>query len=212
MIDQYYENSRPEILEQLPENVKRVLDVGCASGVFGKSLKVRYPECEVWGVEYVERAAVRARQHLDKVICNDILSALSDMPDNYFDLICFNDVLEHLVDPYSLLQKIKGKLKTGGVIVASIPNVRWCMNLYNLIFRRQWKYEEEGVLDRTHLRFFTSKSALEMFMDAGYSINKMVGINQAKPRLAAIILNIATLGFFSDSFYLQFLFEVQVKK
>lgn len=199
----YFEWSRPEMLEFIPSNPEKVLDVGCGKGHFGKTLKEAKNAKEVWGIELVEKAAQVANTHLDKVINKSIEDALNEIPDGQFDVIVFNDILEHLIDPYSIIESIKSKLKENGVVVASIPNVRHAENLFHLIIKKDWTYQESGIRDYTHLRFFTQKTIINLFEDAGYSIDIIKGITPIR-KIAFNLLNIMTLGFFSDSRYAQF--------
>ena len=128
---------------------------------------------------------------------------MDELPNGYFECITFNDVLEHLVDPYMVLTKMKDKLATNGIIVCSIPNIRHFYALKTLLLKKQWKYEESGIFDRTHLRFFTQKSIVDMFNSLDYKILKMQGINGSSSWKFALF-NILCLGHFSDSKYMQF--------
>jgi 2-polyprenyl-3-methyl-5-hydroxy-6-metoxy-1,4-benzoquinol methylase len=198
----YYAQSRPEMLAFIPKASKRILDVGCSEGKFGLQLKQTL-NAEVWGVEMVAAAAETARQRLDRVLVGDIMQQLQLLPDDYFDCIIFNDVIEHLVDPYLMLVAVKQKLTTHGVIVASIPNVRFFPTLWDLVVHGNWRYQEQGTLDKTHLRFFTKKSIVEMFETLGYRLRHIQGINPIKWKKAKL-LKLITLGRTSDTEYLQF--------
>jgi 2-polyprenyl-3-methyl-5-hydroxy-6-metoxy-1,4-benzoquinol methylase len=166
---------RHEMLDLIPEGASIILDVGCAIGGFGEILKSER-SCEVWGVEINEQAASVAAQKLDKVICGAFDKSI-DLPINKFDCIIFNDVLEHLIDPYSALLHAKTLLRTGGKVIASIPNVRYFDNIWKLIVNRDWEYTQHGILDRTHLRFFTRRSIVRTFKDLNYNIESIKGIN-----------------------------------
>jgi 2-polyprenyl-3-methyl-5-hydroxy-6-metoxy-1,4-benzoquinol methylase len=198
----YYIQARPEVLPFIPKDAKRILDVGCGEGGFGFTLKQRLG-AEVWGIEYVPAAAEAARQRLDRVLVGDVMQRLEQLPDRHFDCITFTDVLEHLVDPYQVLLAIKQKLSSRGVIVSSIPNVRFFRNLFNLVVKGDWRYEDAGILDKTHLRFFTKKSIKSMFESLGYRVIQIKGIN-ATPSWKVTLFNLVTLGTFSDTRYLQF--------
>ena len=100
------------------------------------------------------------------------------MPDGYFDVITFNDSLEHFSDPMPALQLCKTKLAPGGSIICSFPNVRYIDNVIHFLVDMDWKYEDAGILDYTHLRFFTKKSMERWFVDAGYKIESITGIKQ----------------------------------
>ncbi|MGB8427382.1 MAG: glycosyltransferase [Desulfobacterales bacterium] len=164
----YYDFIRPEIQTMVDHNAKTILDVGCAAGKMAAALKYKLG-AEVWGVELVDEIAKQASEELDNVIIGDIAAALPKIPEAYFDTIIFADVLEHLADPYSVLDKVQSKLKSGGQVVASIPNVQHWSVLKDLLEGR-WEYKSAGILDKTHLRFFTRKSVIELFQNAGYKI------------------------------------------
>lgn len=94
-----------------------------------------------------------------------------------FDCIVFNDVLEHLIDPWETLVEARELLAPGGSVVASIPNVRYAPVLWDLVARGQWPYRGDGVLDQTHLRFFTLRSIETMFRSTGYRVRRIEGIH-----------------------------------
>lgn len=125
------------------------------------------------------------------------------LPDNYFDCITFNDVLEHTIDPTQLLSMVKTKLGPKGIVIASIPNVLYVKNMFNLLVKKDWEYTHEGILDSTHLRFFTKKSMKRMFQNAGYVVIKQKGINPPS-RLIFKLLNILTLGIIGEMKYMQY--------
>jgi 2-polyprenyl-3-methyl-5-hydroxy-6-metoxy-1,4-benzoquinol methylase len=111
------------------------------------------------------------------VLAGDIETDELALPSNYFDCIICNDILEHLKDPWSVLRRLKSNLRENGCLIASIPNVRFYMNIKALLLHQDWKYESCGVLDSGHLRFFTKKSIVSMFDECGYSVLKIEGIN-----------------------------------
>lgn len=171
----YFRHARPEILPLVPPSVKRALDVGCAGGYFGRTLKERFG-CEVWGIEPNEDAASNAKANIDHVV-NDIFTDKTDLKGQKFDVVFFNDVLEHLVDPVGALKVARTHLNDTGCVVASIPNILHFETLYKIIKERDWKYEEAGVMDKTHLRFFTKKSMIRMFEESGFRVDIIQGIN-----------------------------------
>lgn len=204
----YYSNNRIEMKKFIPQDAKKILDIGCGEGIFCNSLKKI--DTELWGVEMNEKIGSIAKEKLDKVFVGDISLVLDDLPSNYFDCIVFNDVLEHMINPYSVLKRIKNKLSSNGVVVCSIPNVRHVRVLRDLLFGKQWKYQESGILDKTHLRFFTKKSIKDMFNDADYQILEIRGINGTK-WWKFFWINIFTFGFFSDSRFIQFACVAKLK-
>ena len=188
--------------ELLPENIKTVLDVGCGNGAMAFELKEKY-NLEVWGVEFMQKEAEIANDKLDHVINDTIENGIEELPDNYFDVIYFNDVLEHLINPNKILESIKSKLSPNGKIISSIPNVRYHKVFQQYLFRKDWKYEGLGVMDFTHLRFFTSKSIERMYIEAGYEIVLHQGINKTKS-IMPYFYNFLFLFSAKDMFYLQF--------
>lgn len=207
----YFTHSREEMLKYIPSSSRRILDVGCGSGNFGKLLK-SHVNAEVWGVEISHNAAEEAVTKIDKIIVGDIEKDSLSLPVDYFDCIVFNDVLEHLQYPWNVLVRCKVFLQNGGYIVASIPNVRYCSNMYSLLVRKNWEYEDEGILDKTHLRFFTERSIREMFIKCGYHIIKIEGIRECKFSKKLKILNFILRNSLDDMKYLQFATVAQIRK
>ena len=209
--EEYFTEARPEMMCFVPANCRRLLDVGCGTGTFGASLKKQNSQIAVWGVEPFASAAAIAAGKLDRVITGQF-EPETDLPVGAFDCVVFNDVLEHMVAPELALRYAKLLLSTGGTILASIPNVRYFPLLWQLGVRGSWEYGDFGILDRTHLRFFTKSSILRMFQDEGYvvrsisGINPYVGIPNASRRLwlAYRVANMLFLGKFADMKYLQF--------
>lgn len=200
----YYDVVRPEVLPFIPEGVSTVLEVGCAGGAFGAQLKDRGAR-EVWGIEIDESAARRAQGVLDRVLIGDIAALVDDLPDAHFDLAVFNDVLEHLVDPFTVLSKIRGKLSPRGVVVSSIPNIRYYPTFRDLLVHKQWEYQEWGILDSTHLRFFTVDSIRNMYVRLGYKVLRHEGISPLPdPPLKYLLANLVLRGRFDDMRFLQF--------
>lgn len=202
---------RPEMLKLLPQQAKKVLDVGCSNGHFGKSIKA-LNSSEVWGIEPRKDVAARAQKYLDRVLAGPVEDLMDELPDEYFDAIYFNDVLEHLIEPEEILIKLKKKLRPDGVFILAIPNVRYFRNLRNLIFKRDWEYEDIGILDRTHLRFYTQKSILRMFQRLNFEVLHFEGINATKS-FRPYLYHILTFGVWGlDTKYLQFASVVRPQK
>lgn len=201
-MEAYHSHARPEMLAFVPREARRVLDVGCGEGAFAALVKER-TGAEVWGIELDARAAKVAASRLDRVFDGDALARLADVPDGAFDVVVTNDVLEHLVDPYAALRALRAKLAPGGCLVASIPNVRFLPHLVHVVAQKDWRYEDEGIRDRTHLRFFTARSIRRAFDEAGYRIERMQGINPMAGWKFPVF-NVATLGTMRDTRWQQF--------
>ena len=171
----YYQDTRPEMLPFIPKSCRRVLDVGCANGEFAAGVKKKL-NCEAWGVEANPESARLATPRLDRVIAGQFGGEM-ELPRNYFDCIMFNDVLEHMLDPGAAIAHARNLLSAEGVVVASIPNVGHFGNVWQLVMNGQWEYKERGILDRTHLRFFTRKSIVKMFESEKYEVQNITGIH-----------------------------------
>jgi 2-polyprenyl-3-methyl-5-hydroxy-6-metoxy-1,4-benzoquinol methylase len=200
---EYFDGLRDEVAAYVPIDSNTILDIGCGSGNFGNLLKERGENVNVWGVELNAKVAQLASKKLDKIIVGDIEKCIPEIPDSFFDCITFNDSLEHMIDPFNVLLKIKSKLTEKGVVVSSIPNVRYYNNLRDLLFYRQWEYVDDGILDRTHLRFFTDKSIVNMYNRLGYNIQLMQGINKSKKNKVRRLVKLS-FGWLDDIQYLQF--------
>lgn len=195
--DAYYRQSRPEMLQFIPETTQRLLDIGCGEGRFGEAVKRKFPGCETWGVEPVTEAAAEAKTRNDNLI-NASIGAVGELPQNYFDVVTMNDVLEHIDYSEPVLAAIKKLLKPGGRLVLSLPNVRFYLNMRDLIFHKDWEYKDFGILDRTHMRFFTQKSAERLLRENGYKILEIRGINERQAKLHYRILFALAPSFFKD--------------
>jgi 2-polyprenyl-3-methyl-5-hydroxy-6-metoxy-1,4-benzoquinol methylase len=148
----------------------RVLDVGCASGYLAEALTVR--GCSLVGLEPNPEAAREARNHCALVIEGTIESERDRAAvGGPFDYVLFGDVLEHLVDPWQALRSTRSLLAPGGVVIASIPNVAAWPVRFRLL-RGRFDYTEIGLLDRTHLRFFTRRTAHDLAHVAGFWVER----------------------------------------
>jgi 2-polyprenyl-3-methyl-5-hydroxy-6-metoxy-1,4-benzoquinol methylase len=144
-----------------------VLDVGCGEGGLGRSLTNQ--GCRVVGVEVVAAAAAEAEKHYDRVYVADMDRFEPPFGGDAFDHIVCADVLEHLKHPWGVLARLRPLLKPEGRLVASVPNIRNTETVSALL-RGQFDYVDWGIMDETHLRFFTRRSIATMFADAGFDI------------------------------------------
>lgn len=155
---------------QLIGKQKRVLDVGCGAGTLAKEMNKN--DCEVIGIELDENSANVAQMYCKELIRGDVESIeLEDQFNDYFDIIIFADVLEHLKEPSNVLKRFIKYLKDDGFIIISLPNIaNWKIRL-KLLFGN-FDYEDHGILDKNHLRFFTKKNTIKLISDAGLKIYK----------------------------------------
>ena len=182
MAEDYYSHERPELVRQVPVGPGHVvLDLGCGAGALSSALKRSGRADEAWGVEVVAQVAERAKRNsdLDRVLAGDIARLVDDLPEAYFSHVIAGDVLEHLVDPWTVLAKLRLRLRPGGRFICSLPNIRNLSFITRLLVAGRFEYRESGVMDRTHLRFFARKDALKLFVDAGFV---EVAIEPARPK------------------------------
>jgi 2-polyprenyl-3-methyl-5-hydroxy-6-metoxy-1,4-benzoquinol methylase len=207
----YHAGVRKEIVDFIPQKYQRVLEIGCGKGGFRENLN---DGCEYWGIEPFKEVAEMANEKLTKVLVGTFDEVFDDLPDNYFDLIICNDVIEHMVDHHKFYQKIKVKCIADAYMIGSIPNVRYIMNLYELLVEKNWLYREEGILDKTHLRFFTLKSIKNDFANNNFNIEMFSGINPiqfSRRTWNGFKMHIFQLVLGNDTKYLQFAFRVKIK-
>jgi trans-aconitate methyltransferase len=169
--ESYYTHARPEVLRLVPSDVRQVVDVGCAAGALGASIKQTFPDTEVRGIEIVAEQALRAKQVLDDAVA---MGADDPMPAHWPapDCVIFADVLEHLVDPWSVLRLWRQRVQPGAWLIVSLPNVTHVSIAADLLQGR-WKYADEGLLDRTHLRFFSRQGALDLIQQADFRVESV---------------------------------------
>ena len=161
--DEYYNIEKTSIVDLIPEGPHVVLDLGCATGRVGLRLRDLNKASEIVGAEIFTPAAREAAKHYDKVYDGDV--ELLSLPYNeYFDFVVCGDILEHLRDPWVMVGRIREWLKKDGTLITSIPNIRYWRILRDLIIRGKWEYAEEGILDSTHLRFFTRSTFRKMLV------------------------------------------------
>jgi 2-polyprenyl-3-methyl-5-hydroxy-6-metoxy-1,4-benzoquinol methylase len=167
--ERYVHEVPDRLLASVPPG--RVLDIGCGQGGFGAALKARSADRQVFGIEPTD-AAARASAVLDDVVQG---SFPDDLPRDWcnFDVLTFMDVLEHFADPWATLRACTPLLAPGGKVMAQIPNIRCVKTSVELLVHGRWEYEDIGLLDRTHLRFFTRSSILQLFDQCGFTVERI---------------------------------------
>lgn len=169
--ERYFSHVRKDVVGLLDGTYGRVLEVGCGTGATLAYLKKQGMAEEVYGIEFDARVAKQAEQVLDGVWVGD--AETIELPDDMrFDVVLLPDVLEHLREPGDFLKKIGRHLEKDGCMVISVPNVQH-VSVVRQLWRGEWRYEDEGIMDRTHLRFFTRKSVVRMIEEAGFSVEEV---------------------------------------
>jgi methionine biosynthesis protein MetW len=151
----------------VPLSARRILDLGCSAGALGAAVKERQGALVV-GVEVNAEYAAAARMRLDRVVVSDIEMFLRESrpEESPFDCLIAADVLEHLVNPWEVLDRAVGLLQPGATVVISLPNIAEWSGLYRMLRTGRWPRDDEGVFDRTHLQWFTLADALDLLRSA----------------------------------------------
>lgn len=162
----YGVSANPDLLMRIPLDAKLVVDVGCGAGALGRAYRRRNPQARIVGIEGDPRLAAIAREAMDEVLELDLdRDALAFVPGSV-DCLVYGDVLEHLVDPWDVLRRHLPALADDGVLLVCVPNVNHWTFTERLV-RGQWRYEEMGLFDRAHLRWFTEATMREALTEAG---------------------------------------------
>ena len=172
--DSYFNSARPGLCALLGSwTPQRVLEIGCGAAANLALLKQRHPGCHTTGIEVDASAAELARRSgaADVVKVGDVRDPLAlDFPRGHFDLLVLSHVLEHFEDPAQVLQRALGWMSESGRLLVALPNLRHYSVVHGLIVRGDFRYTRDGILDRTHLRFFTRRSAIRFLEEQGLEI------------------------------------------
>jgi SAM-dependent methyltransferase len=178
-----HDRHNPELLKFMPDNARRVVEVGCSTGALARAYKAINPQAHYIGVEIDPAYAELARRHCDEVLVQDMDAVGPELLRSSLAADCwvFGDSLEHLRDPWALLAKIRAAIPADGCIAACIPNAQhWSVQMR--LNSGEFRYEDAGLLDRTHLRWFTRRTMHEMFAQAGFKITQGHAIIFHDPR------------------------------
>lgn len=203
----YFEWTRKDILPLLPEKIDRILEIGCGEGntlTWIKSIK----SCKwIAGVELSHNAALKAKKN--KITCYEGNIEVMELKieEQTLDVILCLDVLEHLSDPWTTIKKLHKLLTPGGVIISSIPNIQHYSVTVPFIFKGNWNYSHAGILDKTHLRFFVKKTAVELMEISGLKTDKIIWTVLRK-KVDPIIIKIIP-DYFKRFFEYQYLIRVK---
>lgn len=160
-----------DVLHFMPNGLHRIVEVGCSNGALGKRYLQANPECDYIGIEIDPVYASIAAEKCSKSICANI----ETMPDDQFltlfpsDCWIFGDSLEHLYDPWAVLKRVRAHIQSDGCVVACIPNAQHWSVQANLACGR-FNYVDKGLFDRTHIRWFTRQTIVQMFAGAGFRV------------------------------------------
>lgn len=192
---EYFDGAREDIVARLPSNPSaKILEIGCGNGSTGTIAKAQ-GKCAVYvGVDVDERAADLARKTLDSVVLGNVEHIDFAELGGPFDAAILSEVLEHLLDPWAVVSRLQSVLQPGALIFASSPNVA-NLGLVRQLLKNRFDYAAAGVMDRTHLRWFTSETYTEMFENAGFTTLSSEPLR--KPSKKWLIFNAMTGGLFA---------------
>ncbi len=161
----------PDLLKIMPNGLNRIVEVGCSSGALAKAYKSLNPSCKYTGIEIEPDFAEIAKKHCSEVFLGNIENFDDETFRKLFPSDCwiFGDTLEHLYDPWALLRRIRPNLMPGAQIIACIPNAQhW--SIQASLNCGSFRYEDQGLMDRTHIRWFTRTTILDLFESTGFEI------------------------------------------
>jgi 2-polyprenyl-3-methyl-5-hydroxy-6-metoxy-1,4-benzoquinol methylase len=204
--DWYYTHARREISTLLPASVGRVLEIGCSNGATLAWLRTQGATHTV-GVEYVPEVAAQARSAVDEVYTGDVEAM--ELPSGPFDLILCLDVFEHLRDPWRLASRLASLLAPSGALITSIPNARNFALVKQLVLHGRFDYAPEGIMDHTHLRWFTRRTAIDLLTQAGLTVDAIDIPSRRDPRVR--FKNALTLGLLREFWDFQYLIRAHYR-
>jgi 2-polyprenyl-3-methyl-5-hydroxy-6-metoxy-1,4-benzoquinol methylase len=205
----YFEGARTAFVDDLPRNPSaRLLEIGCGNGATSAYATATGKCGWAAGVELCAVPASAAAEKVNEIILGDIESTQLPYPPQHFDVLIMSEVLEHLRDPWSVLKMLRPLLKSGACVLAGTPNVAH-HSVLRMLLGGSWDYAEVGLLDKTHLRWFTPSTLRQLFQDCGYRVDF---VGPADPlRFKAAWFNRLTLGQFEYLLHTQIYLRAGVK-
>jgi SAM-dependent methyltransferase len=182
----YFGMAREDYVAALPDDPEAsILEIGCSNGETG-ALALAEGKCGRYcGVELLPAAAATARERLTEVVQGDIEEIALPWPEHSFDVLILSEVLEHLRDPWRVLERLRPLLRPGGRVFASTPNVAH-REIILMLIRGRWELRSYGALDATHLRWFTPTSLRQAFEAAGYVVDSVGPLGPLGPGSAVV--------------------------
>lgn len=195
----YSDYANPELLDKIPLTAKTILDVGCAQGALGEAYLRRNPNCRVLGIDLEEEAVEEARHRITEVVCCDVEETPMpfEVPEG-IDCIIYGDVLEHLIDPWTVIAEQVKYLSPNGVVLVCMPNVEHWSFVARLM-TGTFDYADEGLFDRTHLRWFTPRTMGKALQNGGLVLNDLsprpfANMEQAEQFISAMAPALQAIG------------------
>jgi 2-polyprenyl-3-methyl-5-hydroxy-6-metoxy-1,4-benzoquinol methylase len=190
----YYNNVNKDIIKIIPSDSRTILEIGCGQGATLIEIKKRNPGVNIYGIDIVD-IELENKNKFSDFICGNIEDITIPYPKRFFDIIILADVIEHLIDPWSCINNLSHYLSDKGNIIATIPNILYHRVIRKLVFYGDFEYTKSGILDITHLRFFTKKTIIKLFKESGFNnILTYHIISTPKGKM----INLLTFGFFNN--------------
>jgi 2-polyprenyl-3-methyl-5-hydroxy-6-metoxy-1,4-benzoquinol methylase len=209
----YFSNTRMDLISLLPEKrVGRLLELGAGSCDTLVEIKRRGLAEVVVGVELMKLPGTNQESKLvDEIIFGDFEMLNNQFQTESFDVIICGDVLEHLVDPWSVVESLTRLLKPGGSFIVSCPNIRYYKTFVNIFMKGSFEYTDFGLFDKTHLRFFCKKDILSMLSKAGLIVESVTPAFKFYKKSKIYLLNAMTFGLFEQFLALQYAVHAKQK-
>jgi 2-polyprenyl-3-methyl-5-hydroxy-6-metoxy-1,4-benzoquinol methylase len=211
--DAYFKNIRKELLDLIPQENRngKMLEIGAGSGDTLVYAKQNNYAKEIYGVELCKIPnSFQSSTHFEKFIIANVEEIDLPFDNEMFDVIICADVLEHLVNPYEQIYKLKKILKNDGVIVASLPNIRQIQIIKQIFINGDFRYTDAGILDKTHLRFFCKKNMVELFENADLKVKRIISNSNLIGKTTKLI-NKLTFNLFDEFLAAQYYLVVSKK-
>jgi 2-polyprenyl-3-methyl-5-hydroxy-6-metoxy-1,4-benzoquinol methylase len=196
MQNRYFATVRTEVLPWLPQKVTRMLDVGCGAGATTAAIRAVREVAWAGGIEYVEGVAQQAKSVCDQVWTGDaaLVPLESEIAPRSLDVALCLDVLEHMVDPWTMVRRLSALIAPGGRLIVSVPNIRHWKFIWRLLASGDFRYRDAGLLDRTHLRFFVRETAVELATCGGLALVTATSAQRWRLPDARRLLSLASGG------------------
>jgi 2-polyprenyl-3-methyl-5-hydroxy-6-metoxy-1,4-benzoquinol methylase len=204
----YFTNPRIDLIKLIPrKHDNRILEIGAGGGDTLIEIKRQNLASMVVGIELMEMLHSNQKSgEIDKFIICDVERTELEFPEAYFDVILLGDVIEHLLDPWSFLKKTSRFLKPGGLFIASIPNIRYYTAMIRIFLKGDFGYDEQGLFDRTHFRFFCKRNMKSLFNTQSFRCLKIMPRDQLyQIRSKRKVFNRLTFGLFEEFLTLQYI-------
>jgi 2-polyprenyl-3-methyl-5-hydroxy-6-metoxy-1,4-benzoquinol methylase len=207
----YYSSPRTEIDSLLPHSVSNILDVGAGCGTALVRIQSLYPSSIITGIDNSKTAIDNGKLDTQSLIIHDLNEGLpSRLPCSSYDLVLCLDVLEHLIQPDKLLNDIRPIISNNGCIIVSLPNLRYWQICYDLVVNGDFIYKNQGIMDYTHVRWFTHRSAIRMFIETGFTVDSFK-LHPGRVAGKKALLNLFPFLFVKEMLSWQLLYRLRLR-